>query len=103
MVTGSIGGSRIITAVLQVIMNVIDRRLSIADAVATSRLHHQWRPDEVLAERGVPADLRQFLESRGHAVVVRDPWGSANSILVTPDGLAGAADPRTRGSAAAGY
>jgi gamma-glutamyltranspeptidase/glutathione hydrolase len=84
-------------------VNVIDRRMSIADAVSAPRLHHQWKPDEVLAERGVPTDLVRFLESRGHAVTVRDAWGSANSILVTPDGLAGAADPRTRGSAAAGY
>jgi gamma-glutamyltranspeptidase/glutathione hydrolase len=45
----------------------------------------------------------RFLESRGHTVTVRDPWGSANSILVAPDGLAGAADSRTRGSATAGY
>ncbi len=52
LVTGSPGGSRIITAVLQVISNVIDRKLPIADAVAEPRLHHQWLPDQVLVERG---------------------------------------------------
>jgi len=103
LVTGSPGGSRIITTVLQVISNVIDHRMSVADAVTARRLHHQWLPDEVLAERGIAPDVLQALESRGHKVSVREPWGSANSILVTPDGLAGAADPRTRGSLAVGY
>ena len=47
LVTGSPGGSRIITAVLQIIINVIDRGMNIADAVAAPRIHHQWLPDEV--------------------------------------------------------
>jgi len=103
LVTGSPGGSRIITTVVQVISNVIDHGMSIADAVAAPRLHHQWLPDEVSAERGIARELLQSLESRGHMVTVREPWGSANSILVTPDGLVGAADPRSRGSLAVGY
>jgi gamma-glutamyltranspeptidase/glutathione hydrolase len=103
LVTGSPGGSRIITTVLQVMSNIIDHRAGIADAVAAPRLHHQWLPDEVSTEDTVAPDLLRALESRGHTVVKRAPWGSANSILVTPDGLAGAADPRTRGSLAAGY
>jgi len=103
LVTGSPGGSRIITTVLQVISNVIDHRMIVADAVAAPRLHHQWLPDEVSAERGIARDVLQSLESRGHTVTVREPWGSANSIQVTPDGFVGAADPRTRGSLAVGY
>jgi len=103
LVTGSPGGSRIITTVVQVISNVIDHGMSIADAVAAPRLHHQWLPDEVSAERGIARELLQSLEGRGHMVTVREPWGSANSILVTPDGLVGAADPRNRGSLAVGY
>ena len=98
LVTGSPGGSRIITTVLQVILNVIDRRMNIAEAVAAPRIHHQWLPDEVLAEPNVPDDVVWFLESRGHAVKRALPWSSANSIMVTPDGLAGVADPRTRGA-----
>ncbi len=103
LVTGAPGGSRIISAVLQVITNVIDRRQTIAEAVAAPRLHHQWLPDEVLAENAVAPDLVAGLEARGHTVVRGGRWSSANSILVTPDGLAGAADPRTRGALAAGY
>jgi gamma-glutamyltranspeptidase/glutathione hydrolase len=103
IVTGSPGGSRIITSVLQVILNVIDHRMAIADAVAAPRIHHQWQPDEVAAEHGVAPDLIRLLQSRGHKVTERAPWGSANSILATPNGLAGAADPRTRGSLAIGH
>jgi gamma-glutamyltranspeptidase/glutathione hydrolase len=103
LVTGSPGGSRIITAVLQVISNVIDRKLSITDAVAAPRIHDQWSPDEVVVERGLRSDLVQGLEGFGHTVHEDVPRTSANSILITPHGLMGAADPRTRGAYAAGY
>ena len=58
LVTGSPGGSRIITAVLGVILNVIDLDLPIAEAVAAPRIHHQWSPDEVAVERGFPAEAK---------------------------------------------
>ena len=104
LVTGSPGGSRIITTALQIVLNTVDRRMGIADAVAAPRLHHQWLPDEVSAEPGVAPEIIRALEQRGHTVE-QSPraWGSANSILVTPEGIAGAADPRTRGSLAAGH
>jgi len=103
LVTGSPGGSRIITIVLQVILNAIDYRMDVAAAVAAPRIHHQWLPDEVNAEQAVPADTVRGLEQLGHTVVRRPNWGSANSIMITPDGLAGAADPRTKGALAVGY
>jgi gamma-glutamyltranspeptidase/glutathione hydrolase len=103
LVTGSPGGSRIITTVLQIISNVIDRDMGIADAVAEPRLHHQWSPDEVVVERNFSSDLVRALAARGHHIVERMPGTSANSILVTPRGLIGAADHRTRGALAAGY
>ena len=103
LVTGSPGGSRIITTVLQIITNVIDRNMTISEAVAQPRLHHQWSPDEVLVERGFSADLARALIARGHKLVERPPGSSANSILVTPRGFIGAADNRTRGALAAGY
>jgi gamma-glutamyltranspeptidase/glutathione hydrolase len=103
LVTGSPGGSRIITAVLQVISNVIDRKLPMADAVAAPRLHDQWSPDEVVVERGLKPELVQGLEGLGHKVREDVPRTSANSILITPQGLVGAADPRSRGAHAAGY
>jgi gamma-glutamyltranspeptidase/glutathione hydrolase len=103
LVTGSPGGSRIITTALQVILNTIDFRMDVAAAVGTPRIHHQWLPDDVNAEQAVPAETVRGLEQLGHTVVRRPNWGSANSIMVTPEGLAGAADPRTRGALAVGY
>jgi gamma-glutamyltranspeptidase/glutathione hydrolase len=103
IVTGSPGGSRIITAVLQVILNVIDRKLPIAEAVAAPRIHNQWMPDEVVVERGFSPELVRALQARGHDVREDIPRTSANSIEVTPDGLVGAADGRTRGALAAGW
>ena len=101
LVTGSPGGSRIISTVLQVIVNVIDYKMDVAAAVAAPRLHHQWLPDEVRIERGFAEDVLAELRARGHRIV--EPMGqtSANSIAVTPNGPLGAPDPRTRGAEAA--
>ena len=103
LVTGTPGGSRIISAVLQVVVDVIDRGMDIAGAVSAPRLHNQWMPDQVVAEPGIPDDLIAALRVRGDTVMVQKFPTSANSILVTPAGFVGAADPRTRGALAAGY
>jgi gamma-glutamyltranspeptidase/glutathione hydrolase len=102
LVTGSPGGSRIISAVTQVIVNVLDYRMDAAAAVAAPRLHHQWLPDEVRVEHGFTDDTLEALRAKGHRVI--EPLGrtSANSIAVTDNGLLGAPDPRSRGAAAAG-
>ena len=102
LVTGSPGGSRIISAVLQVVIDVLDYHMDIAAAVAVPRLHHQWMPDVVRVERGFPPEVLAALGAKGHTIV--EPLGqtSANSIAVTADGLLGAPDPRTRGGEAAG-
>jgi gamma-glutamyltranspeptidase/glutathione hydrolase len=102
LVTGSPGGSRIISTVLQVIVNMIDHHMDVAAAVAAPRLHHQWLPDEVRVERGFAEDTLATLRAMGHRVT--EPMGqtSANSIAVTPNGLLGAPDPRSRGAEAAG-
>ena len=102
LVTGSPGGSRIISTVLQVIVNVLDYKMDIAQAVAAPRLHHQWLPDDVAIEPGFPDEVLTALREKGHHVVESAGYSSANSILVTPTGLLGAPDPRTRGAEAAG-
>ena len=102
IVTGAPGGSRIITAVLQVIVNVIDFKQSIADAVAAPRLHHQWLPDQVLVERTMPATTIKALEALGHVMRSGPPSGAAHSIAATASGFEGAADGRARGALAAG-
>ncbi|MFN5034993.1 gamma-glutamyltransferase [Bradyrhizobium sp.] len=103
LVTGSPGGSRIISAVTQIIVDVIDYRMDIAAAVAAPRIHHQWLPDEVRIERGFPDEVLAELKAKGHKLVEPLGYSSANSIVVTTNGLLGAPDPRTRGSEAAGY
>jgi gamma-glutamyltranspeptidase/glutathione hydrolase len=102
LVTGSPGGSRIISAVMQVIVNVLDYHMDVAAAVAAPRVHHQWLPDEVRLEYGFSDDILAALRAKGHRIV--EPLGStsANSIAVTDKGLLGAPDPRSRGAAAAG-
>jgi gamma-glutamyltranspeptidase / glutathione hydrolase len=65
-------------------------------------VHHQWRPDYLLVEPGLSPDTLRLLRERGHRVVIGTASGSASTVLVTPAGLEGAADPRQRGTLAAG-
>lgn len=103
LVTGSPGGSRIISAVLQVVLNVVDFDMNVAAAVSAPRLHHQWLPDEVRVEHGFPEATLAALRERGHRIIAPLGQTSANSIAITSDGPLGAPDPRTRGAEAAGY
>ncbi len=69
-----------------------------------TRIHHQWLPDRVSAERGLSPDTLRLLEARGHTIRVGNTMGSANSIMAWPSGgWAGAADTRQRGTLAAGH
>jgi gamma-glutamyltranspeptidase/glutathione hydrolase len=103
LVTGSPGGSRIITTTLQIIMNVIDHGMNIAEASYAPRVHHQWLPDELRIEEGLSPDTIRLLEQKGHAVAVQDAMGSTQSIMVTEQGLFGSSDPRTPGALTLGY
>jgi len=103
LVTGSPGGSRIITAVLQIIVNAIDFQMPIDLAVSAPRLHHQWQPDEVYVEPGFAPEVLEALAKRGHNIVPTPSYSSTNSIEIMPGTYIGAADRRTRGSLAAGY
>lgn len=103
LITGSPGGSRIISTVLQVIVNAIDFKEPIDEAVQSPRLHHQWLPDEVHVEPGFSEQVLEGLRQRGYVIDLGAPYSSANSIEVTPSGIAGAADSRTRGATASGY
>ena len=103
LITGSPGGSRIISTVLQIIVNVIDFNLAVDQAVSAPRIHHQWQPDELFVEPGISPEILEGLVKRGYKVTPNPPQTSANSIEITSDGYVGAADRRTRGSLAAGY
>jgi gamma-glutamyltranspeptidase/glutathione hydrolase len=103
IVTGSPGGSRIINITLQMIMNVIDHKLNIAEATAAARMHHQWLPDFIWVEHTLNRDTISLLEAKGHKVKIQGSIGSTQSIMMTEQGLFGASDPRRSGSAAIGY
>ena len=103
LVTGSPGGSRIITTVLQILLNVIDHRMNIAEATIAPRVHHQWLPDELRVEEGLSPDTVQLLERLGHKVVVKDAMGDTQSIVRAPEGLYGFSDTRRADGLAVGY
>lgn len=97
LVLGSPGGSRIITTVLQVILNVVDFGMIFGQAVDAARVHMQWRPDELRIEKnGLAPDVIRQLQVMGYKVVVKNPMGDVNAIFVDPATglLRGANDPR---------
>jgi gamma-glutamyltranspeptidase/glutathione hydrolase len=103
LVLGSPGGARIITSVLQVVLDVIDHGMPVQEAVNAPRFHHQWQPDTIEYERrAFPADVLDNLAAMGHVVEVSDdPMGNVNAIGLAPDGAwLGAADVRRQGLAA---
>ncbi len=105
LVTGSPGGSRIITTTLQIIMNVIDHKMNIAEATLAPRIHHQWLPDELRVEEGISADTKAILRAKGHDVVTKRTMGAVQSIMVEPETgvLLGATDLRRISGSVEGY
>ena len=103
LVTGSPGGSRIITTTLQVLINVIDHGMNIQAAVSAPRIHHQWLPDEIRVEQGISADTVEILKTKGHKLVQKSAMGAIQSIQVIDGVFYGAGDPRRSTSAADGF
>lgn len=100
LVTGTPGGSRIINVILQVLLNVIDYDMNIAEATEAPRAHQAWRSPELHVEPGVSADTIALLRGKGHTVKVQQSMGSTQSILVRDGLVQGAADPRRPGAGA---
>ena len=103
MVTGTPGGSKIITTTLQTIINVFDHGMDVQQALNAPRIHHQWYPRHVYFEAfGMSPDTQALLTARGHSLQRRSPICNAQAIVVdTQTGLRyGASDPRGCGSAA---
>jgi gamma-glutamyltranspeptidase/glutathione hydrolase len=111
LVTGSPGGPTIINTVLQVISNVIDHDMPVAQAVEAPRIHHQWMPDHLTHERyGMSADTAAELRTRGHQIKERASYegayqGDAATIAIdVRTGVQqGAADPRRPDARAVGF
>jgi gamma-glutamyltranspeptidase/glutathione hydrolase len=100
LVVGSPGGSRIITTVLQVIVNVLDHGMNVQEAVDSPRFHHQWLPDYIRIEKqGFPKDVVGALEAMGHTVKAEGNMGDVQAIWIDPDTNIryGASDPRADG------
>lgn len=85
MVLGSPGGSRIITIVVEAIMNVVDHGMNIQEAVNAPRIHHQWLPDQITVEPfALSPDTAKILGDMGYKIVEQAPWGAAEAILIGP-------------------
>ena len=103
IVTGSPGGPRIITTVLEQISDLIDHGMNAAEAMQAPRFHHQWLPDELRVERGLSLDTIRLLREKGQNVVVGGTLGSVATIQILDGLMMGASDSRQRGTAAAGW
>ena len=103
MVVGSPGGSRIITIVLETILNMIDHGMTPQEAVDAPRVHHQWLPDTIFAERyALSADTAAVLKEMGYTVTEQNNWGAAALIVVGPGGAAKATGSAGPDAAASG-
>jgi len=96
---GSPGGPTIINTVLEVMVNVMDFRMNVQDAVNWPRFHHQWLPDQLSLEPGYSPDTVALLEKHGYTVRRVNAQGECAAILIEDGWYAGAADPRTEGTA----
>ena len=105
MTVGAPGGSRISTAVLQVILNVVDFGMNVQDAIDAPRVHHQWMPDRLSLERAISPDTVDLLKSRGYDVDYNAGVVLAQTAAIVSDGgwLQGGSDGRSAAGKAAGY
>lgn len=100
MSVGAPGGARIITAVFNVIVNVIDRGMNIADAADAPRIHHQWLPDLLMHEPGLGEETKDALKAMGHTLEPLDWYARPASALYEDGWVYGYADTRIPGGGA---
>ncbi|QDU40616.1 Gamma-glutamyltranspeptidase precursor [Maioricimonas rarisocia] len=100
MAAGASGGPRIITATLQVLLNMTRFGMSPSEAVSAPRVHHQWMPDELLIERAIRSKVGPRLEKIGHEVKSSSGLAASQAASRSEDGLRGGSDPRKGGQPA---
>ncbi|MSP37916.1 MAG: gamma-glutamyltransferase [Deltaproteobacteria bacterium] len=94
LIVGAAGGPRIINATLQTIVNVLDFKLPVKQAVEAERIHHQWLPERLGVEGKLGAEQKKALEARGHVVREQSALGVVQAITINASGVNGAVDPR---------
>jgi gamma-glutamyltranspeptidase/glutathione hydrolase len=94
LVVGAAGGPRIINATLQTIVNFLDFKMPVKQAVDSARIHHQWMPERLSIEARIEAEPKKSLEQRGHAIREQNALGVVQAITWDGTTMTGAADPR---------
>jgi len=94
LIVGASGGPRIISATFQAILNAMDFGMSVEKVVESPRIHHQWMPNEMAVEKGIPPGVREALERIGHQLREANSLGVVQAILVQGGKTTAAADPR---------
>jgi gamma-glutamyltranspeptidase/glutathione hydrolase len=100
--TGSPGGSMIITSVLQLILNTLDFKMEISDATLTPRIHHQWKPDILILEKGFDLQHAEIIRSLGQPTIISDPGTSLETLELKNNLFYGFGDTRRPDSKAKG-
>lgn len=103
LVTGSPGGSRIITTVLETILDAVDFNMNPAESAAQPRVHHQWLPDELRVEKGLSPDTLNILKNQGYNIQQKSTMGKTQTIQILSDGFYGYSDPRNPDGATQGF
>ncbi len=105
LVTGTPGGSKIISANMQMVLNVLEYGMNIGDAAVAPRIHHQWYPDELLLESGISPDTITLLRQKGHKINFNkssEAMGSLQTVMFKDGMFYGYSDPRRPGAKAVG-
>ena len=103
LASGGPGGSRIITNMLHLVVNIVDHGMNIAEATVAPRVHHQWLPDTVRVEETLSVDTARLLLGLGHRLKVGNAMGSTQSVMRIGKGYYGFSDPRRPGALTIGY
>lgn len=98
---GAAGGPRIITATTQIILGCLGLGMSVEQAIAAPRIHHQWKPDSLYVENELPSETIEKLKQRGHDIDVRGALGTAQALSKVEDGFVAVGEPRLPGVAGA--
>ena len=94
---GASGGPFIISSTLQVIVNLIDFEMDPSTAVSVPRMHHQWQPQTLFLDKGIPKDLHWLLQAKGHQTQEFDFFSSVQVVIKEKGSFTGASDPRKGG------